>query len=560
MAVAPCLAALVLKIPLVLHDSDAVPGVAHSFFRHRARMRLSGFQVESTDTSRRHVGVPVNPIFAAKLSVEKRDQVLAKYNLAPEAEFILVTGGGGGARSLNLGILRVVDELKLKPDTHLMIITGKAYYQEVKEQVAELKLASRVRVLDFAEDMPDLVRASLGVVTRAGATILTEISLAKKAAIIVPNPLLPRAHQLRNARIFQKSDAAWLVSDTGQQVNLRALKQALDELINNSKKRAKYEQNVAQIAMPNAEQKTLAVLEEILIAQVDSVRHSNDKSVSIAKSESKRLAKLRASKRFLKFLLFFVILVGFLLKIFYIGSIQLRPIENSPLITEVELSELQAEINDFLNQQSFLRRHFFLTANQLRDKFLDKGYVKNVSFRRDLLHSQMIASIQPKYILGSFTSPNLETIITTDGYAVRGYEHLLGKEQFSLNIQSFEEVAGQQQLILSPLDISFLNQIKTYLASQGYKLSEARISTQPREIIFRLKGLDFDIIALTTRDPVEQGIALAIALDFFANPSRNEGIGELVESAEGIETNDTVEPILPIEYVDIRLIDRVIYK
>ena len=172
----------------------------------------------------------------------------------------------------------------------------------------------------------------------------------------------------------------------------------------------------------------------------------------------------------------------------------------------------------------------------------------------------MVVSIQPKHILGSFSAPDLETVITTDGYVIKGYENLLNTEKFSLKIGSPKKITEDQQLVLSPLEISFLNQTKTYLASQGYQLSEAYISSQPREIIFKLKNFDFDIIALTTRDPVEQAIVLALALDFFTDSEKeNEKINELLEPAEDTEIEDDVIP-RPTEYIDVRLIDRVIYK
>ena len=122
-AVGPCLAALILKIPLVLHDSDAVSGTAHSFFKRHAWMQLSGFKTTTTDQDRhRHVGVPVNPIFADELTSEQRERVLAKYGLPLDAEFILVTGGGGGARNLNQGVLETVDHLKLKSNMYLIVV------------------------------------------------------------------------------------------------------------------------------------------------------------------------------------------------------------------------------------------------------------------------------------------------------------------------------------------------------------------------------------------------------------------------------------------------------
>ena len=179
-----------LKIPLILHDSDAVSGSAHVFFRNYAHLRLSGLPPRSSkrEPTLRHVGVPVDPAFGQPLEEGREEAIALKYKLPAAARFVLVTGGGGGARNLNQGVLEVIDKLQIKQNIYFIIVSGNLNYRETVEQAKKIKAASRVRIVRFADDMPDLVRACMGVVTRAGATILSEISLAGKASVIVPTP------------------------------------------------------------------------------------------------------------------------------------------------------------------------------------------------------------------------------------------------------------------------------------------------------------------------------------------------------------------------------------
>ena len=566
-AFGPCWAARHLKIPLVLHDSDAVPGVAHSLFKRSAYLQLIGLQGAEPNKHYRHVGIPVKPAFLEELSEEQRQAVLVKYDLPPEAEFVLVTGGGGGARNLNYGILKLVGRLRFKTGLYFIIIAGGINYKATLATAAKLKSGgSRVRILNFVNDMPDLIRASLGVVTRAGATVLTEISLARKASIIVPNAQLPRAHQVHNARIFQRAGAAWLVSDDGK-INIRALKQALEEMIYDEAKRQKYAEKAGQIAIPDAALKILEALEEVLLATNKKLykafmqdKSQNDAQVVFARAKRKRFDKHRLKRAFKLVVLFLIVWVA-IVKISYVGTIRLNLIEESPFIMANQLEELEREVNDLADQESFLKRHFGFKGDKLREHLLAKGYIKDVSVKRDLIRSEIVIAIQPKYILGSFIAPNSKTVVTTDGYALKGFEHLLEEQNLAFVIKSSKTISQNQELVLSPLDVSFLNQIKTYLALNGYSLNEARISKTPREIVFRLKDYDLDIIALTTRDPIEQGIALIMALDFFAESERkNESLRELLENAEGQDLVLDKEIVLPTEYVDVRLINRVVYK
>lgn len=559
-AVGPCLAARLLKIPLILHDSDAVSGVAHVMFEKHARMRLSGFKVKISDERRqRHVGVPVNPLFGEALSATQRQKTLRKYGLPKDAEFILATGGGGGARNLNRAILASVDNISFKSGVYLIVIAGSTCFKETKEQAVKLKAAKQVKVLEFVDDMPDLVRASLGVVTRAGATILTEISLAGKAAIIVPNALLPRGHQLHNARIYRRADAAWLVSDDGYKVNRRALKQALVELMSDEQKRRKYERNVTAVAVPNATERVLGAIEEVLAnPTAREPEESLDEAIEKRHDARQRLLH-RVFGRTFRLGLLLVIILAFAAKVLYVGSIELNLAEESPLIGDAELAELRLEAESFLENRGFWERHFFLELRPLELDIEGRGYVRDVSLSRDLASSEVEIIVYPKYVLGRFTAPGLKTIVTTDGYAVRGYEHLLTQGAPTLEIKSSQEITGTQQQVLSPLDISFLNQARIYLASRGYKLSEARISNQPREIIFRVDGVELDILALTTHDPLEQVIALVIALDFLAGSDEAADAEDFFQPAGGVPVTAT-DPIQPTEYIDVRLVDKVIYK
>lgn len=258
-----CLSARILRIPLITHDSDAVLGVAHALFRNYASIQLTGFELAHQTSSKvRTVGVPVNLKVAEAFSLVQKQALLAKYGFKKDTKLILVTGGGAGARSVNQAILDIVDELDLDDEVKFIIATGTKYHQEAFDQAKQLKQSERLRIFSFIEDMPDVIRASFGIVTRAGATILTEISLAAKAAIIIPNPLLPRRHQVYNAQIFEK--AAWIVEDSGQQVDLQALKQALKELLENEAKRLKYTQAIAKITDTQAIEKTLQAIEEVV--------------------------------------------------------------------------------------------------------------------------------------------------------------------------------------------------------------------------------------------------------------------------------------------------------
>ena len=553
-ALPPCLAARFLKIPLVIHDSDTVLGLAHRLVYKHAALRLTGLKTELSRT--RHVGIPVNPLFAQKLDPQAKKAILKKYQLPAGSKFILVTGGGAGALSLNQAIIDLADQLTLQANLYIVLLTGKKTYKQIAEQAQHLKRPNQLRLVEFVDDMPDLVRASWGVVTRAGATILTEVSLAGKPTIIIPNPLLPRAHQVYNGRLYQRMQAAWLVSDTGSQVNLRALKKALEEMLTDTNKRLKYQRNIMKLAIIDANNNVLRALKEVLADQVQFVAKKSNKEILKAKPSD--IFLLRRLKHYLLYSLLAGLLLAALFKLFYINQTSLNLTENSPLVSQVELADLQSEIDDFMqNQQNFWRRYFFVDTQKLQKRLLQKVYLETVTIKRDLFNSRLSIDVTPKYILGSLHTPNLQTIITTDGYAISDYQHLLNQRHFALRIISPHQVISRRQVILSGNDLTFLNQINAYLASRGYQLIQASLSLNPQEMVLRLKDYELDMIVLTSQDPIQQGIALALALEFFESKlSQQALLGS--QDAETTVLSQSIK--LPQEFIDVRLIDRVIFK
>lgn len=564
MAFGPCLTARFLKIPLVIHDSDVTPGLSHAMIEQYASLKLTGLVSSGRDRRLRHVGIPVNPAFSLPMDEAAKQILLVKYGLPPKAQIILVTGGGGGARRLNLGVLKIFDDLKLKPTTYLVVAAGKQYYAEAASAAAQLRLKNRVLVFDFVDDMPDLLRASLGVVTRAGATILTEVSLAGKPTIIVPNALLPRSHQVNNARLYQKAKAAWLVSDDGSKINLRALKRALNELINNSVKRRGYQKQIKKMATTGATSKTLGAIEEVLALHSRSV----SPPPTVKRQRPRKSLKKRLWLQRLSIVLGSAALCSLatfmIYRLVYVSGFELQFSQSSSLIRVEQQRSLQAEVEDFFaKQQNVFQRHFAPDITALSDLLLARDYVLEIKAHRSLSSTRLIIAITPRKILGHTVTPDGQfRLVTGDGYAIAGYSALLDTTDIGLEIESYHPASPERQLILLPLDIEFISQVNLYLASQGYKLNRVALSPNASEIIFYIKGYDFKIVALKTRDPVKQAIALTLTLDFFARPYLRDnllGSQEIeVENVGGEEAG--LEPIIPEEYVDIRLIDRVIYK
>ncbi len=247
------LAARVLRIPIVIHDSDVAAGLTNRILARFAQRTLSGMP-ESNLKGAQFVGVPV----AADLhKTSKTEQSSLKTSLGfdPERPLVLFTGGGLGAQRLNEVVLTLLPELQ--DFTQVFLITGGAAGSLATSCMASELPAS---IVDFTPDMPKVIKAADVVVARAGATTIAELAAAGKPTVLVPNAKLPGSHQVRNAESLQSVSAAEILSDDDLANKPRKLLQTLRELIKNSAKREELSRNILAFAQPNAATKIAEIV------------------------------------------------------------------------------------------------------------------------------------------------------------------------------------------------------------------------------------------------------------------------------------------------------------
>jgi len=199
-----CLAARVLGIPSAIHEQNSFPGLTN---------RILGRIVErvfiSFEESRRHfpggkVFFTGNPIREEILEAERTD-------VAVENDFtILVMGGSQGARAINRAFLGALGILKTRGRRPRIIHqTGEADYEMVLNGYRELGIEGEIRA--FIEDMGSAYRRADIVVSRAGATTVSELAALGKPSILVPYPYAANRHQETNAQILAGVGGAYVV-------------------------------------------------------------------------------------------------------------------------------------------------------------------------------------------------------------------------------------------------------------------------------------------------------------------------------------------------------------
>lgn len=243
-------AARLLHIPLVLHDSDAHPGLTNRLLSPFAKAIGTGAPLEYytyPPEKTQYVGIPVAPDFR-EYSWHERRQLKQELGFDPRRPLVVVTGGGLGAMRINEAVIAVRDQLL--EEASVFLVSGNQQYDELRQSVDE---RAGWRLQAFVHDgMAKVLAAADVVVTRAGATTLLELSALHKPTIIIPNGNLTAGHQLKNAKVYQDALAALIITEDELNKDNQVLARKIIGLLRSEKILRGLGRNFGKFAKPNA--------------------------------------------------------------------------------------------------------------------------------------------------------------------------------------------------------------------------------------------------------------------------------------------------------------------
>lgn len=245
------LAAWLLQIPIVIHDSDAHPGLANRILSRFAWQIATGAPLEFYNYPKdisQYVGIPVLENFK-KYSAEERSKFKKEIGINPKKPLVVITGGGLGAARLNNAIVSQVDELS--SFTQIILISGAGQFKELKNETQQSP--DNFHLFGFiSQDMWKYLAAADLVVARAGATSNLELAALAKPAILVPNGRLTGGHQLKNAQVYKKSNAVEIVSDDEIEYNPEILSSKIKNILSDPSRMKRLSQEFSKFAKPHA--------------------------------------------------------------------------------------------------------------------------------------------------------------------------------------------------------------------------------------------------------------------------------------------------------------------
>ena len=240
--------AAAMGIPCLIQEQNSYAGVTNKLLAKKADKICVAYDNMERFFPAEKIIMTGNPVRQALLDTKmSKEEAIKSFGLDPSKKTILIVGGSLGAGTVNKSVMQHLDEIA-ESGVQVIWQTGKYYNANINEQLKGRDLPM-IKVLDFISDMGAAYKAADLVISRAGASSISEFCLLGTPVILVPSPNVAEDHQTKNAMALVDKDAALYVKDADapEQVISLALKTVQDEA-----KLRSLSENILKLALPNS--------------------------------------------------------------------------------------------------------------------------------------------------------------------------------------------------------------------------------------------------------------------------------------------------------------------
>ncbi len=243
------------KIPSLIQEQNSYPGITNKLLAKKVQKICVAYDGLSRYFPKDKIIKTGNPVRQDLLEItHKRDEAISYFKLNKNKKTLVVLGGSLGARVVNQIIEKNLNVFE-NNDVQVIWQTGKLYIEDYKKYDRD-----NVQTHAFIKNMDLLYAAADIIVSRAGASSISELCIVGKPVIFIPSPNVAEDHQTKNAMSVLDNDAAILIKEK----DMENFESTFEKLINDSEKQKILGKNIKQMALPNATSDIVDQIEKIM--------------------------------------------------------------------------------------------------------------------------------------------------------------------------------------------------------------------------------------------------------------------------------------------------------
>lgn len=246
------------NIPTLIQEQNSYPGITNKLLSKKVDKICVASEGLERFFPKEKITITGNPVRQDLLGIESlKDQALSFYKLDPDKQTLLVLGGSLGARRIN----QLIEEHRVTISENMQIIwqCGKFYYEQYKDLSSD-----RVQVHAYLERMDLAYAAADFIISRAGASSISELAIVGKPVIFIPSPHVAEDHQRKNAEAVEKIGGAIMIQEKDLETDFTEKWKNLssDQLL-----QAQLSKNITTLAKPKATEHIVNLIEKLIYGE-----------------------------------------------------------------------------------------------------------------------------------------------------------------------------------------------------------------------------------------------------------------------------------------------------
>lgn len=249
------MAANKLHIKTFIHEQNSIPGKSNKVLAKKADLIGVSFKDSIKYFNPDKCKLTGNPCGENALDIKAVSKT--KYHMHANKKGVLIVQGSLGSNVINNKMKEFLSSID-NENYEVLYVTGKDYYEEFSKN----KFSKNVIIVPYVDNLSALIKDMDLIVTRAGASIISEIMALRKPAIFIPSPYVANNHQYYNALSIKDAHAGAMIEE--KDLNKDILKNKINEILSDKKLYAEYETNLAKMSIDNSSTYIYELLKELI--------------------------------------------------------------------------------------------------------------------------------------------------------------------------------------------------------------------------------------------------------------------------------------------------------
>jgi UDP-N-acetylglucosamine--N-acetylmuramyl-(pentapeptide) pyrophosphoryl-undecaprenol N-acetylglucosamine transferase len=246
-------AGIKMDIPTIIHEQNSIIGKSNEMLLSKVDALISCYKEINDQLQSDKVHLLGNPTSYTVLRAKASD--LSNYGLSNEKKTVLIVMGSQGSYTMNEIIKNILN--KIDKNVQVIYVSGHNYYKDF----TDMKLSDKIKIIEYEPNLVNLIKACDLIVSRAGASSLTEIVTANKASILIPSIHVANNHQYYNALALTKAKCSILIEEND---NLEdKLLKTINKIIKDDKLLKDLSHNTKKLVVNDSVQKIYELMQKV---------------------------------------------------------------------------------------------------------------------------------------------------------------------------------------------------------------------------------------------------------------------------------------------------------